>query len=485
MAVDMKPQLFIDGELVEPSGGHFDVVNPATEEVIASAPQASATDVADAISSARSAYDSWSRASPAERGAVLARAADLLEQRKDEFRELAVDEVGVTPGLAQSVHVGISLRRLRRYADVAHESRDVALVPNVVPASPFGPGALVSAVAARRPIGVVGCLAPYNFPLGTSIGKLAPAIAAGNTVVLKPPPQDPLAVLRFAEILRDAGLPNGVVNIVSDAGSAAGEALVESPDVDMISFTGSSPVGRKIAEAGGRTLKRNFLELGGKGAAILMADADLDEAMPSLSSTWMFQSGQGCVLPTRLIVHRSRYDELVQRMITLAGSLAVGDPRAEGTVLGPVISARQREHIESLVSSAAEEGGEILAGGSRPDLDRGWFVAPTLVAAAPNMRVWQEEAFGPVVAIAAFDDVEEAITLANDTQYGLHNYIFSSDKSSSYGIAGRLASGYVSVNCAHQHPEAPFGGFKQSGIGRDGGPYSLDAYTESQSVVWN
>lgn len=484
MANATRSQLYIDGEFVDGSGGEFDVVNPATEEVINQAPQATASDVDDAIAAARRAFDSWSRTSPAERGAVLARAADLLEQRTQEYADLAIDEVGVTPTTARAVHVGVSLRRLRRYADVAFESRDVPFLPNVVPSSPFGPGALVGGVAARRPVGVVGALAPYNFPLGTSIGKLAPAIAAGNTVVLKPPPQDPTAVLRFAHILEEAGLPAGVVNIVSDSGSAVGEAMVDSPDVDLISFTGSSAVGRKIAEAGGRTLKRLFLELGGKGAGLVLADADLDVAMPALTSTWAFQSGQGCVLPTRVIVHRSRYDELIEQMMKTASSLVVGNPRAEGTVLGPVISDRQRAHVEGLVSSVVEEGGEILAGGSRPDVERGYFVAPTLVSAKPGMRVWQEEAFGPVVAVTTFDDIEEGIALANDTEYGLHNYVFSSDNAAAYQTAARLASGYVSINCAHQHPEAPFGGFKQSGIGRDGGAYSLDAYTEAQSVVW-
>ncbi|MET7517735.1 aldehyde dehydrogenase family protein [Streptomyces sp. NPDC005373] len=477
--------LLIGGEWHKPSNGSYPVVNPATEDVIAEAPEASSQDVESAVQAAKDAFPAWSRTPAEERGKLLARAADLVEQRAEEILTVAQAETGATMATARAMQVPVTVRRLRRYSRIAFETRDQALLPQPVAASSFGPGALVSAVAARRPVGVVGAISPYNFPIGTSAGKLAPALASGNTVVLKPPPQDPLAVLLLGEILTEAGFPPGVINIISGSGPETGQALVDSPDVDLISFTGSTAVGTKIAEAGGRTMKRLFLELGGKGAALVLPDADVDLAVKSIAATWMFQSGQGCVLPTRAIIHRSLYDTVVEKLAGLADSLKVGDPLAADTVVGPLISDRQRTHVESLVQSARDEGARIAAGGERPDLAKGFYVAPTLIAdAIPEMTAVRTEAFGPVIAAMPFDTEEEAIELANDTQFGLHNYVFSRDLGRAYGIAGQLRSGYVTINTAQQHPEAPFGGFKYSGLGRDGGAYSLDAYTEQQSVVW-
>jgi acyl-CoA reductase-like NAD-dependent aldehyde dehydrogenase len=478
-------RLLIGGQWREPSGGRYPVLNPATEQVVGVAPEAGPGDVADAAAAAREAFASWSATAPAERARLLERLADLVEARADEIVPLAQAETGSTMTVAKTMQVPVTVRRLRRYARGALESRDVAIAPQPVAGSVFAPGALVGAVAARRPVGVVGCITPFNFPIGNMAGKVAPALAVGNTVVVKPAPQDPLACLLFAELFAEAGFPPGVVNVVTGSGPETGAALVASSDVDMISFTGSTAVGMAIAEAGGRTMKRLLLELGGKGAALVLPDADLDRAVTGICATWTFLSGQGCVLPTRAVVHRSVYPDVVRRLTERARVLKVGDPLARDTVVGPLISAAARDRTERLVASARAEGGEIAAGGERPDLTPGFYVAPTLVVdARPDMTIAQEEVFGPVVCAIPYDDEDEGVDIVNDSRFGLHNYVYSADPGRAYGIAARLRSGYVGINTGQQHPEAPFGGFKYSGVGRDGGSFGLDAYSELQSVVW-
>jgi acyl-CoA reductase-like NAD-dependent aldehyde dehydrogenase len=477
--------LFIGGGWATARAGWYPVVNPATEEVVAEAPNASVEDVDEAVRAARGAFDAWSRTEPAERAQVLHRAADLAEQRRDEFVPLIQAETGATLAASAAVHFGVMVMRLRRYARGALEVRDQALLPVPIPGAPASNGGLLGAVAARRPVGVVACITPYNFPVGGMAGKIGPALATGSTTVVKPPPQDPLACLLLAEVLGDAGLPPGVVNVVTGAGADVGAALVEHPDVDMVSFTGSSAVGARIAEAGGRTMKRLLLECGGKGGALVLDDADVARAAASVSTTFQFLSGQGCVLPTRAIVHRSIHDRFVDELAGRARSLRVGDPLDADTVLGPVISARQRAHIEGLVRSATEEGARLVTGGERPPEPTGFYVAPTLIAdVAPDMTVAQTEAFGPVVCVIPFDDVDAGVAIANSTQYGLNSYVYGADAGRAYGLAARIRSGTVCVNVFQSHPEAPFGGFKMSGLGRDGGSYGLDAYTEPQTVAW-
>ncbi|KAA2252609.1 aldehyde dehydrogenase family protein [Solihabitans fulvus] len=482
---DRTWRLLIDGEWREPSGGHYPIVNPATEQVVGHAPEAGVADVADAVAAARAAFPAWSRTAPEERARLLDRVADLVSAHQDEIVPLAQAETGSTMAIARATQVPVTVRRLRRYARGALEQRDVPLAPQLVPASALAPGALVGAVAARRPVGVVGCITPYNFPIGTMAGKLAPALAMGNTAVVKPAPQDPLACLLLAELFAEAGFPPGVVNVVTGSTAETGVALVDSPDVDMISFTGSTAVGTRIAAAGGRTMKRMLLELGGKGAALVLADADLDTAVTGICATWTFLSGQGCILPTRAVVHRSIYRTVVRHLADRAGSLKVGDPLASETVLGPVISAAQRDRAEQLVESARAEGGAVVAGGRRPACSPGFYVAPTLITNVnQSMTVAREEVFGPVICVIPFDTEEEGVAIVNDTRFGLHNYVYTADPARGYRIAARLRSGYVGVNTGHQHPEAPFGGFGMSGIGRDGGSFGLDAYSEVQSVVW-
>ncbi|MDQ7903724.1 aldehyde dehydrogenase family protein [Phytohabitans sp. ZYX-F-186] len=482
--VEAPSRVLVGGERYA-TAGTYPIVNPATEDVVAEAPDAGPADVAAAVEAAKAAFPAWSQTSREERSRLLHRAADIVESRADELGALIQAETGALMHVARWFQVTGTVGRLRRYARGALEVRDVPLAPHAMPSTVLGPGALLGGNVLRRPVGVVACVTPYNWPMGGMAGKVGPALATGNTVVVKPAPQDPLACLALGEILVEAGFPPGVVNVLTSAGPETGAALVDSPDVDMVSFTGSTAVGMKIAEAGGRTLKRLFLELGGKGAAIVLPDADIPTAVTGISATWTFQSGQGCILPTRAVVHRSIYDALVEALAERANSLKVGDPLDADTVVGPVISAAQRERIESLTQSARDEGARIAAGGTRPGLPRGFYAAPTLVADAhPGMTIAQREVFGPVVTAIPYDTVEEAVEITNGTEYGLHNYVFGKDVGKAYDLAAQLRSGYVSLNNSLQHPEAPFGGFKRSGLGRDGGSFALDAYTEMQSVVW-
>jgi acyl-CoA reductase-like NAD-dependent aldehyde dehydrogenase len=315
-------------------------------------------------------------------------------------------------------------------------------------------------------------------------GKVAPALAAGNTIVVKPAPQDPLAVIELVRILDEVGFPPGVVNLVNAAGPEPAAALVESADVDMISFTGSTQVGMKIYEAAGKTMKRLLMELGGKGACVVFDDADLKAAITCIGSTWTFHSGQICTAPTRAIVHRDLFDQVRDGLAKMAGYLKVGDPNAKDTIVGPVISALQRDRIEAHVASAAPEGGEVVVGGQRPDLPTGYYVAPTLITGDNTMAVAREEIFGPVITMIPFDDEEEGVAIANDSDYGLYDYVFSGDASRAYKVAQRLQAGMVGINTAQNNSEAPFGGFKLSGIGRDRGDAGLLAYSEPQSILW-
>ena len=477
-------RLFIAGEWVEPAKGGYAVVNPATEQVVAEAPEAGVDQVNDAVAAARDAFPAWARRSPEERGALLHRLADAFERRIPDLAPLVQAETGATMRVAKTLQVTQCAVRFRRYADLAKENHDIALPPSVMPNTALAKGGLIGALAARAPVGVVACITPYNFPLTNMAGKVAPALAMGNTVVVKPAPQDPLAVLRFAEAVEEAGLPPGVFNVVTGSGPDAGQALVEA-DIDMVSFTGSTPVGQRIAETAGRGMKRLLLELGGKGAAIVFDDADLAGAVAGIGSTWSFHSGQICTAPTRVIVHRAVHDQLVEKLAAYARFLKVGDPLAEDTVVGPVISEVQRERIESLLNAGRQDGVEFVVGGERPDLATGFYVAPTLLTGVRNdMRVAQDEFFGPIVVVETFDDEDEVVALANGTPFGLYDYVWTADAVRAYRVARQLRTGNVGINTVQRNHEAPFGGFKMSGVGRDGGVFGLHAYSELQSIVW-
>ncbi|MCU1451897.1 MAG: aldehyde dehydrogenase [Acidimicrobiales bacterium] len=475
--------LLIGGAWVDAGDGGYDIVNPASEQVVGEAPNASVADADAACAAAKAAQPGWARTSPEERCALLAKAADLLDARRDELVALLQAETGATMRVAKTLQVPQAATRFRRYSQV--ESNIVPLPPAVMPTTPLAPGGIIGALEHRAPVGVVACIASYNFPMTNMAGKLAPALAMGNTVVVKPAWQDPLAVIRMCEVFAEAGFPRGVVNVVSSKTVEPAEALVASPAVDMVSFTGSTAVGCRIAEVAGRGMKRLLLELGGKGAAIVFDDADLGDVLANVSSTWTFHSGQICTAPTRLVVQRGVYDEVVAKLAGMAGHLKVGDPLERDTVVGPVITGAHRDRVEGFVRSALDEGATVVAGGKRPQLDRGFYVAPTLLADATNqMLAAREEIFGPVIVAIPFDDDDEAIAIANDSPYGLYDYVFSADSARAMTVAKQLQAGNVGINTLQRNHEAAFGGFKHSGVGRDGGSWGLHAYSEMQSIIW-
>ncbi|MFD7526487.1 MULTISPECIES: aldehyde dehydrogenase family protein [unclassified Streptomyces] len=479
-------RLLIGGRWTEPDHGHYEVIDPATEEVVGRAPEASREQVYAAAAAAREAFATWSRTRPEERAEILDRAAGLMLRDLDGNAALARAESGATTGTARGMQVAVGASRFRRYARGALEPVEEAITPQINEAGPMGRAGVFGALAVRQPVGVVTCITSYNNPWANPAGKVAPALAMGNTVVVKPAPQDPLSVYRMAEALEAAGVPPGVVNVVTGSGPEVGEAAVDSPDVDMVSFTGSTAVGQRIAEVCGRGMKRQLMELGGKGAALVLDDADLDSAVAGIGTTFSFYSGQICTAPTRVLVQRDVHDALIEKLAAYAGHLKVGDPAARGTVVGPVISAAHRDRVESYIELGRKEGARVVAGGERPaGLDRGFYVAPTLLADCTNeMRVVREEIFGPVVVVVPFDDEEEGIALANDSDYGLIDYVWSSDVARAFRAARRLRAGGVGVNTIGRNMEAPFGGFKKSGVGRDVGSYALHAYSELQSIVW-
>ncbi|MFD3512011.1 aldehyde dehydrogenase family protein [Streptomyces sp. NPDC058657] len=479
-------KLLIGGEWVEPAGGHYEVIDPATEEVVGLAPEASRQQVYDAADAARDAFAGWSRTRPEERAALLDRAADIIRREAAPYALLAQAETGATTGTARGMQVAVGEARFRRYAKGALEPTETAIPPQINEAGPMGKAGVFGALEVRQPVGVVTCITSYNNPWANPSGKIAPALAMGNTVLVKPAPQDPLSVFRMAEALLEAGVPPGVVNVVNGAAAEVGEAAVDSPSVDMVSFTGSTQVGRRIAEVCGRGMKRQLMELGGKGAALVFEDADLDSAVRGIGTTFSFYSGQICTAPTRALVQRPVYEALLDKLRAYVGYLPVGDPRDPATVVGPLISAAHRDRVESYIELGKKEGARLVAGGQRPaGPPTGFYVAPTLFAdCTPDMRIVREEIFGPVVVVVPFDDEEEGIALANDSEYGLIDYVWSGDVARAFRVARRLRAGGVGINSIGRNMEAPFGGFKQSGVGRDVGSYALRAYSEVQAVVW-
>jgi acyl-CoA reductase-like NAD-dependent aldehyde dehydrogenase len=476
----------IGGAWVDGGAGSYPVVNPASEKVVAEAPEASGDDVDAAVAAARAAFPAWSRTDPAERARLLRAAGARLTERTPELLPLVIAETGATARVGSLMQIPVAISRFERYAVGALTDPRIPILPQPMAPTPLAAGGLIGAVAERLPVGVVACIAPYNFPTVNMVGKIAPALAVGCTVVMKPPPQDPLCVIELAAILDEVGFPPGVVNIVTGSSPQVGAQLVAHPGVDMVSFTGSTTVGQAIYAAGAPTMKRLLMELGGKGAAVVCADADLDTAVNGIASTWAFHSGQICTAPTRAIVHRSVHDELVGRLAERAGTLRLGDPLDPGTVIGPVISATQRDRIEAHVADGIGAGAEAVVDGRRPaGPATGWYVGPTLLSGCtPDMDIVRQEVFGPVVVVLPFDDEDEAVALANDSDYGLYSYVFSADTSRAYELARQVRSGRIGINSVQPNNETPFGGFKLSGVGRDGGDFGLHAYTELQAVIW-
>lgn len=476
-------KLLIGGAWVEPAGGTYPIIDPNDGTVAGHSPEATAGQAADAARAARDALPGWRALSPSERGARLARLADVIERMAPSWLPLVQAETGSVTAIAKGLQVGgPMIERFRYYSKPIDVDCDVAPVPAEKGA--LGPAGLMAATVKRHPVGVVACITPYNMPLVNVAGKVAPALAAGNTVVIKPAPQDPLGVLLLGEAVAEAGLGDGVVNIVSGSGSEAPAALVASPDVNMVSFTGSTEVGARIYADGAATMKRVLMELGGKGALVITEDADINAACMGIATTWGLHSGQICTAPTRVICHRSIYEQTVETLKAFAGFMKVGDGRAPDTIVGPVITEAHRDRVEAFVAGGVAAGATAVCGGQRPERP-GYFVAPTLlVDVTPDMAVVQTEAFGPVVVVLPHDGDDEAVALANDSAYGLFSYVYAGDAKRAFEIGRRLESGNVALNTVQPHMYAPFGGFKMSGIGRDRGRWGIEAYTEIQAINW-
>ena len=481
-------RLYIDGGWSDATGGAtYDVVNPANEEVIARAPNASRADLERAIRAARTAFDDgpWTRSTRQDRARIIRRLVDGLTARKEELRQLLVT-MAAAEYVTHPVQLDLALELLAGYADLALSYHFEEVLPYAVSQTPMG-AQVNNAMVNHQPVGVCGLIPTWNFPLFVTVQKIGPALATGCTMVIKPSPFAPLIDLVVAEVIEDCDLPKGVFNVVTGDGPELGAALVESPLVDKISFTGSVATGKRIMAAAAPTLKRVHLELGGKSAAIILDDADLDLIAPYTASPAFFHAGQGCAMCTRVLVPKAKHDGLVERVANfLTGIVRVGDPADPSVMLGPVIREERRQKIEEYIESGKRDGAVLATGGGRPpDLARGYFLQPTLFAAVRNdMRIAREEIFGPVLSVLPFADVDDAIRIANDSSYGLGGAVYGMDVARALEVAKRIRTGTVNVNGAFNMLHSPFGGFKESGLGREGGRWGMDEYTEVQSIAW-
>jgi len=465
----------IDGQAVDSlDGSTFETVNPATQQPWASVARGSTDDAHRAVAAARHAFDEgpWPRMSPDERATLLHGLADLIEAKGDELALLDTTDMGKPITQSRTTDVPRSAQNFRFFADYQRYCEDESL--------PMASGHHV--YTRYEPVGVAAAISPWNFPLMLATWKVAPALAFGNTVVLKPAEQTPASCTRLAELALEAGIPPGVLNVVNGFGpGAAGEALTTSPDVDLVTFTGETNTGRAIMAAAAPTLKRVSFEMGGKGANLVFADCDIDTAVEWSIKAIFTNAGQVCLAGSRLYVQRPIFDEFVARFVEAAEAMPLGDPLDPNTVIGPLASEEHWRKVNSYLDIAADEGAKALCGGAAD----GWWVKPTvLVNVEQSMRVCREEIFGPVVCVLPFDDEDEGVGLANDSPYGLNAMLFTENLRRAHRVAGRLAAGTVWVNCFFVRDlRAPFGGYKTSGIGREGGKYSREFFTEAKAVV--
>ncbi|WP_163549610.1 aldehyde dehydrogenase [Candidatus Frankia nodulisporulans] len=469
--------IFVDGQWVASSSQHhLDVVSPSTEDVIGRVPDASTEDVDAAVAAARRAFDTgpWPRLSPAQRAQVLGELLEQLVKRADELAQTITAENGVPAAMVRSAQVDNGLDVLRYYTELASTFEDEA--PRAGRYSP--------AIVRHEPVGAVAAIVPWNVPFFLAMMKVAPALAAGCTIVLKASPETPLNAYLVAEAAAAAGLPAGVLNVLA-AGPRTSEYLVTHPGIDKVAFTGSTAVGRRIASLAGGQLKRVTLELGGKSAAIVLPDADLANAMARLVTMSLFQSGQFCVAQSRIVVPVDRYDEAVEIFAAKVSGLKVGDPTEPTTFIGPLISDRQRARVLDYIDIGRDEGATLVTGGGRPShLERGYYVEPTVFRDVdPGMRIAQEEIFGPVVAFLPYRDVDEAVTIANSTEFGLYGTVWTEDLDRGVEVGRRIRTGTFGVNGISLDPAAPFGGVKQSGLGRELGPEGLASYLEPKTIT--
>ena len=466
-------QFYVNGKWVQPAGaGMIDVINSTTEEVMGRVPEGTAEDINAAVAAARAAFAGWSETPPSERARYLSAIAEKLQARVNEIAEVIASEVGMPLPLATAVQAGLPAAVMGYYAMLLGEFK-------------FEDEPVGNSLVVREPVGVVGCITPWNFPLHQVVAKVAPALAAGCTVVLKPSEVAPLTSFMFAEIIDEVGLPAGVFNLVTGFGPVAGEAIAAHKDVDMVSFTGSTRAGKRVSELAANTVKRVALELGGKSANIILDDADFETAVRSGVSSCYFNSGQTCSALTRMLVPRERHDEAVGIAKRAAEKFTAGDPRDTKTKLGPLVSGTQRERVVSYIRKGIEEGATLVVGGAEmPEgIEKGYFVRPTVFADVRNdMTIAQEEIFGPVLSIIPYDNEDDAVRIANDTIYGLAGGVWSSDTDRAKRVARRLRAGSIEINGGNFNPFAPFGGYKQSGNGRELGKYGLEEYLELKAM---
>ncbi len=484
--VNAESRMLIDGELVEAdSGKTFENVNPATEEVLGQVADASVEEMRRAIAAARRAFDdtSWST-DRAFRQTCLLQLQNALESEQEEMREELILEVGAPRMLTYGPQLDAPLANALRYpAKLIEEYAWTTDLPDAIDMR----GNLNSRRIVKEPVGVVGAITPWNYPFEVAITKIGQALATGNTIVLKPAPDTPWNATRIGRLVAErTDIPAGVLNVVTSSDHLVGEELTLSSQVDLISFTGSTAVGKRIMEKGAATMKRLFLELGGKSATIALDDADLSAAA-MMGFAVCSHAGQGCAIPTRMLLHRSRYDEGVELLRTTMASIPYGDPQRPDVIQGPQISAKQRDRVLDYIEKGIEEGATLALGGGRPkDLDKGWFVEPTLFVDVDNsMTIAQEEIFGPVMVVIPFDDDDDAVRIANDSKYGLGGAVLSASLERSLAIASRIRTGSVSVNGGMTYaPDLPFGGYKDSGVGRQNGIAGFDQYLEIKSLAW-
>ena len=470
----MKPHttFYIDGAWVPPVADSrtFELINPATEQAFASVALGSALDVDRAVKAARKAFPAFSTSSRADRLALLQRVVDVFSRREADFMAVASEEMG-TPLSAVS-HFRNSVEQFRELIKVLRDYEfEYHLGGNLV---------------RREPIGVCGLIAPWNWPIQTPCTKLAPALAAGCTMVLKPSEYTPLTCVLITEVLHEAGVPPGVFNLVIGDGPTVGHALSAHPDVDLVSFTGSTRAGIAVAQTAALTVKRVCQELGGKSANVVLPDADLAAAARWNVARGTFNTGQSCHSPSRILVHQSQARQLVDLLAREMGQLVVGDPKAANTTLGPVVNRSQFERIQRYIQIGIDEGARLVCGGTGrpPGLERGYYVKPTLFAdVRPEMRIAQEEIFGPVLSVLSYRDEHEAVAIANGTVYGLGAYVFAATPQRARGVAERLRAGRVFINGANSNTAAPMGGYKQSGNGREMGVFGFEEYLEVKAVI--